>query len=474
MYPQGSVVHFTVQATDQGSGIQPPDNTYMDLGAIYIQMGSTQKIMNVPLHYDAVTHSLKGDCLLKQDAPVGKWVVQGVTVNDAARNMGQLNFGQNLSKAPTFEVDSLNGQQATTITSVRVVNETSPSLGTIIRAGDKVALMIKSSDPYGFSNYDDSSYDDYMDLPVCETSSFGEDRYSDLKYSESSDTFEAEYTIPRNATSGKWKVSGIHLLDTAGRIVSDHHVYNFMVYGMPKSPKVNMISDQSVTVTGQADPGATVKLQEGQVVIGQSTVSSNGNFSIPLKQRPSLGQTFSIYAINGAGMTSSQVKTTVSPTAPTVFPVGDNNTKITGKAEPGLTVVAQNGTTVVGTVLSSKNGTFILNLSHRPVAGEILSFRVTYNNTSSPITQVKVLDKTAPNTPQVDKITSNTNIVKGYAEKGATIYIFNGKVLIGKAITSSKGIFMTGIKKQKKNVQLTVYAKDAAGNQSGNRIVKVY
>ncbi|MEH7451211.1 alkaline phosphatase PhoX [Gottfriedia acidiceleris] len=82
-------------------------------------------------------------------------------------------------------------------------------------------------------------------------------------------------------------------------------------------------------------------------------------------------------------------------------------------------------------------------------------------------------DFVAPSLTKINKVTSKSKIVTGKAEKDATVYVYNGKTLIGKATSESKGNFKVKIKVQKKGTTLTIFAEDKAGNKSKSINVKV-
>lgn len=75
-------------------------------------------------------------------------------------------------------------------------------------------------------------------------------------------------------------------------------------------------------------------------------------------------------------------------------------------------------------------------------------------------------DITAPSAPKVNKVLTTSTAVSGKAEKGSTIIVKNGKTVLGKAVTNSKGVFSVKIKPQKAKVTLTVTATDKSGNVS--------
>lgn len=86
---------------------------------------------------------------------------------------------------------------------------------------------------------------------------------------------------------------------------------------------------------------------------------------------------------------------------------------------------------------------------------------------------VQMPDFSAPKVPSVNKVTKNTTTVTGTTEANATVYIYNGNKLLGKAVANSKGIYKVKIKAQKTGTPLNVVAQDDSGNKSKATAVKV-
>ncbi|WML24728.1 Ig-like domain-containing protein [Neobacillus sp. OS1-33] len=90
------------------------------------------------------------------------------------------------------------------------------------------------------------------------------------------------------------------------------------------------------------------------------------------------------------------------------------------------------------------------------------------------ITILPKKDTTAPGIPTVYSVDNNDKIIKGKAEAGSTITIKNGKTTVAIGKTASNGTFSISIKvTQKAGSVLTVTAKDAAGNESKAKSIKV-
>lgn len=141
-----------------------------------------------------------------------------------------------------------------------------------------------------------------------------------------------------------------------------------------------------------------------------------------------------------------------TPTKDNLFIAADASDNVAVKkiALPDGTFV--NGNSAVYKI--TKNGTYSFMVED--TAGNITSKSITVSN----------IDKTPPRVPTVKSITSSTIMVKGTAEKGTTVYIYNGKKYLGKGIVDTKGNFQIKIAKQKKNSKLQIYSIDKAKNQS--------
>ncbi|MCE4956005.1 Ig-like domain-containing protein [Macrococcoides caseolyticum] len=59
--------------------------------------------------------------------------------------------------------------------------------------------------------------------------------------------------------------------------------------------------------------------------------------------------------------------------------------------------------------------------------GTKISFYTYYKKKKSALVTVKVVDKTAPKLPTVNKVTSKSTVVTGKGEKYAYVYVYKGK-----------------------------------------------
>ncbi|MEH7418972.1 Ig-like domain-containing protein [Neobacillus drentensis] len=246
----------------------------------------------------------------------------------------------------------------------------------------------------------------------------------------------------------------------------------------PAKPYVSAISDKDTTVSGTAEANSTVYAKLGTTTIGSGKADSAGNYSFTISTQKA-GTILTFYAQDAAGNKSGTVSVKVAdktpPAKPTVYSVGDNQTIVNGKTEANAKVTIKLGTTVLGQGTASSTGDFIIKLSAAQKADTTLTIYATdlAGNQSSG-TILKVLDKTPPATPTVNKVTYLSKSVTGTGEKGSTIYIYKGTTLIGKATVDSYGKYTATINLQTKGSTLEVISMDKAYNQSKSVYVTVY
>jgi hypothetical protein len=245
----------------------------------------------------------------------------------------------------------------------------------------------------------------------------------------------------------------------------------------PAKPTVNSVSDASSTVSGKAESGATVYVLAGSKTLGTATAKSDQLFSVPISKQKA-GSKLSIYAKDKAGNKSSSVIVTVTdktpPKKPAIHTIGDNQTVVIGTTDAKSRVTIMLGSTLVGDGFASSSGQFIIKLKAVQKAGATVTVYAYDSAKNKSSTSVKIVDKTPPVVPTVNKITYSTTSVTGKAEVGSTIYIFNNGTYIGRGTTLSNGSFKITIKKQNKGSILSICTLDKAENQSKMISVKVY
>jgi subtilisin family serine protease len=186
-------------------------------------------------------------------------------------------------------------------------------------------------------------------------------------------------------------------------------------------------------IAGTAEPGATVTLtyhHDGQAIGSQTvTAGTDGTWSVtPPEGALVHGDTVTATATDAAGNTSAETTMTidtVAPGAPVISP--SNGTQVLGTAEPGATIALtyhQGGVDTAETelVIADSSGDWTVEPSAgvNLVDGDTVTATATdpSGNTSEASEAVRI-DTEAPDAPTVQP--SNGTVVKGTAERGATI-----------------------------------------------------
>ena len=200
----------------------------------------------------------------------------------------------------------------------------------------------------------------------------------------------------------------------------------------PPAPTINPIKEGAKEISGKAEPGSTVVITfpDGQTAEGQ--VDSDGNYHIvvPTNEHLKGGDHISVTSTDTSGNTSKATIITVidttAPPAPTINPIKEGAKEISGKAEPGSTVVITfpDGQTAEGQVDSDGNYHIVVPTNEHLKGGDHIS--VTSTDTSgntSKATIITVIDTTAPPAPTINPIKEGAKEISGKAEPGSTVVI---------------------------------------------------
>ena len=238
---------------------------------------------------------------------------------------------------------------------------------------------------------------------------------------------------------------------------------------VPEHPTIE--PSNGLTLSGTAEAGSTIILTgAGGVPINTGTITAgvDGKWSVTLNPALPDGSLVTVVARDTLGNESAPASILIdgiAPLAPVIAP--SNGQLITGTAEAGSTVTVSAGGTVIGTAEVGANGSWTLTPSIPQGNGTSITATATdvAGNVSSPSAAVTI-DTQAPLPPTVQP--SNGIVLSGTAEAGSTVIITGvGGVAIGQAVADGSGnwSFVPPVALTN-NTQVTVVARDAAGNTS--------
>jgi hypothetical protein len=270
--------------------------------------------------------------------------------------------------------------------------------------------------------------------------------------------------------------------------------------------------DTRPTLTGTAEANAVITLYDGATLIGSTTASGTGNWSVtPLAPLASGPHSLTVTATDAVGNVSvatpafAIVVDIAAPTAPVIVSAGDDvgasqgtvanggatddgAPSLSGTAEANATVSIYNNGALLGTTLASGTGTW----SFTPPSGlpdGPHSFTVTARDPAGNVSAVSSayvvnVDSAPPAAPTISTITDDTGprtgtiangaptddtlpTLAGSAEANSLVSIYEGGALLGTTAANASGAwsFTPSTPLSPGEHSFTARATDAVGNQ---------
>ncbi|MGO2200355.1 BapA/Bap/LapF family large adhesin [Pseudomonas helleri] len=285
---------------------------------------------------------------------------------------------------------------------------------------------------------------------------------------------DGSFEVTLDAAQGNGTTLEVTLTDKAGNISTATPV----VVGeavAPEAPTGLVVSADGLTVTGKGEVGSTVIVKDAAgLPIGTGVVGADGSFEIKLDKAQTNGETLGVTLTNAGGLTSPSISViagdTTAPQAPTNLAVSDDGLALTGKGEPGSTVIVKDAAGLqIGAGVVDAEGNFSITLDSAQTNGETLN--VTLTDKAGNISQVGSVvagDTTAPEAPTGLGVSADGLTLSGKGEVGSTVTVKDaaGNV-IGSGPVGADGSFEITLDPAQTNGEtLAVTQTDAAGNVS--------
>ncbi|MEG9490803.1 Ig-like domain-containing protein [Mannheimia indoligenes] len=131
----------------------------------------------------------------------------------------------------------------------------------------------------------------------------------------------------------------------------------------PAAPTELVGSEDGLSVTGKAEPGATVKIMDAQgTVLGSATAGPDGNFTAAISPKQNNGEPLKATATDKAGNLSPEAPFNAQDKTPPALEseLNENGTAVVGTAEPGsiVKVKAPDGTVIGSATADPQTGKF--------------------------------------------------------------------------------------------------------------------
>ncbi|MFJ3075450.1 BapA/Bap/LapF family large adhesin [Pseudomonas sp. NPDC087029] len=242
----------------------------------------------------------------------------------------------------------------------------------------------------------------------------------------------------------------------------------------PPAPASNLtVSADGKTVGGTAEPGSTVTVEKGGVVLGTATVGPDGTFVIAVDPPLVTSDTVQVVVTDKAGLDSS---TDLNGPAgnevatPSDLQISADGFLLTGEGTVGSLITVTSGGTTLGTAVVGSDGFFRVFFSNAQLNAQTLQVTARDALSGKPSVPATVVaaDTTAPDAPTQLTIDRVGSTLTGHGEVGATVRVVDAQgTVLGTATVGSNGLFSVSLVPPQANGQtLTVTQADAAGNVS--------
>ncbi|MFW3546469.1 putative Ig domain-containing protein [Staphylococcus caprae] len=360
----------------------------------------------------------------------------------------------------TVTTTDAEGNETTTKFTVEVVDTTKPTVTSIANQTKEVNTAINS-------------------IKIEATDNSGQKVTNKVSGLPEGVSFDSETnTISGTPTKvGNYPITVI-TTDAEGNETTTNFIIKVVDTTAPPAPAINPIKEGAKEISGKAEPGSTVVITfpDGQTAEGKADTDGNYHIEVPTDEHLKGGDHISVTSTDTSGNTSKATIITVidttAPPAPTINPIKEGAKEISGKAEPGSTVVITfpDGQTAEGQVDSDGNYHIVVPTNEHLKGGDHIS--VTSTDTSgntSKATIITVIDTTAPPAPTINPIKEGAKEISGKAEPGSTVVITfpDGQTAEGKA--DSDGNYHIEVPTDehlKGGDHISVTATDTSGNIS--------
>ncbi|NIF28665.1 BapA prefix-like domain-containing protein [Pantoea sp. Tr-811] len=290
---------------------------------------------------------------------------------------------------------------------------------------------------------------------------------------------DGTFSVPLSSPQANGESLSVTLTDTAGNTSPTSPVTAPDITA-PGAPAQLAINGQGTTLTGSAEPGATVQVRGADgTLLGSAVAGADGQFSVTLQPPQTDGQALAVTATDAAGNTSGSTAITAPddgtppdttpPDAPTNLVIALAGQQLSGRGEAGTSVQVRDAQgNLIATGAVGADGTFQVTLS--PAVNDGSTLQVTLTDAAgnvSPPGSVTSPDLQPPAQPTdlalVDGVTFS-----GKGEPNSIVQVRDaGGNLIGSGTVGADGNFSITLSPAQANGEaLEVRLLDAAGNAS--------
>ncbi|OTN93512.1 hypothetical protein A5804_002882, partial [Enterococcus faecium] len=208
---------------------------------------------------------------------------------------------------------------------------------------------------------------------------------------------------------------------------------------------ISEINTETTQVSGKGEPNAPIKIMNGDQIIAQGVIGSDGNYTLTI---PKQAKDSVIKAIVEKDGLTSKAQTTVtqgSLVQTTISNIDTNTTSVSGKGEPNAKIELKVGNQVIASGRIGSDGNYSLTIPKQSV-GTVVKAVVSANGLTSEAHTTVTRAELAPTT--ISKVDSQTTVITGTGEPGGKIELLNGNQLIAQGYVGKDGHYSLTVMKQ--------------------------
>ncbi len=319
-------------------------------------------------------------------------------------------------------------------------------------------------------------YDGKTKLGTATADSSGTWSFSTAKMGDGSHSFTA--TVTKSGMTGTASSALVVTVDTVAPAA-------------PVETGDSIVNGNQVVLNGTAEAGSAIKVYDGATQVGTTTANANGSWTVTTAALSIGNHDLTATATDAAGNRSALsapldpvIKGASKPSAPVIASfsndsgvvgdhiTNDNTLKLTGTAVAKSTITLYDGQTKLGNTTADSSGAWTFSTAKLTDGAHSLTATDTVagaTSVASSALSVKV-DSVVPNAPVIASAKStghNTYDLRGTAEVGSSVAVFDGRAQIGTTTTDSKGAWsFTTTALSTGGHSFTAKATDVAGNAS--------
>lgn len=219
---------------------------------------------------------------------------------------------------------------------------------------------------------------------------------------------------------------------------------------------INSVDSEATTVTGTAEPNASVEVSVNGITIGRNVVNSAGNYSVTIPKQ-SVGTVITATAsLNNVTSSAATVVRQASIRDTTINNLNTDSTVATGTAEPNATIEIKANNVVLGSGRVGSDGQYAITIPKQS-AGTSVSAQATLNGVTSN-TATTTVERAGIDETTLDDLTDESIHATGSAEPNATIEIKANNIVLGSGRVGSDGKYMITIPRQTAGTIVTAQA----------------